>query len=156
MAGPISARRIFLYGTSGDSVRVLRFFLLRKLALHRNLYGRYARAQMLPLVTTGDPDFVEHDFHEIFSHLGLLNYDTTIALVVRGLGWCGMLAIVAWFVYEASKKKAVAVQGPDFSSLTRLTTPKKALGQLPLFASSEKPARDAAGHKKSPVASNRP
>ena len=82
--------------------------------LYTATYMADARAQILPLVTTGDPDFVEHDFHAIFSHLGLLNYDTTIALVVRCLGWCGMLAIIAWFAYEASKKKEVAVQGPDF------------------------------------------
>lgn len=123
--------------------------------LYTATYMADARAQILPLVTTGDPDFLEHDFHAIFSQLGLLNYDTTIALVVRGLGWCGMLAIVAWFVYEGSKKKAVAVQGPDFSALTGLTNPKKAPGQLPLFPSSEKPARDAAGLKKAPVTSNR-
>ncbi|MFL6442370.1 MAG: hypothetical protein ACJ713_01040, partial [Candidatus Sulfotelmatobacter sp.] len=112
-------------------------------------YMADARAQILPLVTTGDPDFVEHDFHEIFSHLGLLNYDTTIALVVRGLGWCGMLAIVAWFVYEASKKKSVAVQGPDFSALRRMPIPKKAPGQMPLFTGSEEPARAAAPKKAS-------
>ena len=124
--------------------------------LYTATYMADARVQILPLVTTGDPDFVEHDFHAIFSQLGLLNYDTTIALVVRGLGWCGMLAIVAWFVYEASKQKSVAVQGPDFSALSRMAIPKKAPGQLPLFPSSEKPARDAAGLKKSSVASNRP
>ena len=115
--------------------------------LYTATYMADARAQILPLVTTGDPDFVEHDFHEIFSHLGLLNYDTTIALVVRGLGWCGMLAIVAWFVYEASKKKSVAVQGPDLSKLTRTAISKKAPGELPPFATSEKPARDAAALK---------
>ena len=114
-----------------------------------------ARAQILPLVTTGDPDFVEHDFHAIFSHLGLLNYDTTIALVVRGLGWCGMLAIVAWFVYEGSKKKDVAVQGPDFSALSRTVISKKAPGQLPLFATSEKPVRDPAVLKKAPTGPDR-
>jgi len=55
-----------------------------------------ARAQVLPLVTTGDPDFVEHDFFAIFSSLGVLNHDTQIAALVRLLGWCGMLACVAW------------------------------------------------------------
>jgi hypothetical protein len=123
--------------------------------LYTATYMADARAQILPLVTTGDPDFVEHDFHAIFSHLGLLNYDTTIALVVRGLGWCGMLAMIAWFVYEASEKKDVAVQRPDFSALTRLPIPKKAPGQLPLFAISEKPGRDAAALKKAPTAPNR-
>jgi hypothetical protein len=123
--------------------------------LYTATYMADARTQILPLVTTGDPDFVEHDFHAIFSQLELLNYDTSIALVVRSLGWCGMLAIVAWFVYEASKKKVIAVQGPDFSALTRLTTPKKAPGQLPLFPNSRNPARNAAGLRKAPVTSNR-
>jgi hypothetical protein len=129
------------------------FFFFENM-LYTATYMADARAQILPLVTTGDPDSVEHDFHAIFSQLGLLNYDTTIALVVRSLGWCGMLAIVAWFVYEASKKKDVAVQGPDVSALTQLTTPKTAPGQLPLFANSENPVRDAAGLKKAPAASD--
>jgi len=64
--------------------------------LYTATYMADARAQVLPLVTTGDPDFVEHDFHAIFTQLGVLNYDTTIAAVVRTLGWCGMLACVAW------------------------------------------------------------
>jgi hypothetical protein len=55
-----------------------------------------ARALALPLVTTGDPEFAKHDFNAIFSSLGVLNYDTTIAAAVRTLGWCGMLACVAW------------------------------------------------------------
>jgi hypothetical protein len=123
--------------------------------LYTATYMADARAQILPLVTTGDPDFVEHDFHAIFSHLGLLNYDSTIALVVRCLGWCGMLAMVAWFVYEASKKKEVAVQGPDFSALRRMLIPKRGPGQLPLFANSENPASDAGGRKKAPTGSDR-
>jgi hypothetical protein len=55
-----------------------------------------ARAMVLPLVTTGDPDFVEHDWNTIFTSLGVLRYDTTIAAIVRTLGWCGMLACVIW------------------------------------------------------------
>jgi hypothetical protein len=64
--------------------------------LYTATYMADARAQILPLVTTGDPDFVEHDFYAIFSSLGVLNYDTKIAAVVRMLGWCGMVAVVAW------------------------------------------------------------
>jgi hypothetical protein len=59
-------------------------------------YMADARDQALPLVTTGDPDFVEHDFFKIFSSLGVLNYDTKIALVVRVLGWCGMIGVTVW------------------------------------------------------------
>ncbi len=59
-------------------------------------YMADARAQILPLVTTGDPEFAEHDFFRIFSDLGVLPYDTKIATVVRILGWCGMIACVIW------------------------------------------------------------
>lgn len=54
--------------------------------LYTATYMADARAQELPLVTTGDPDFVEHDFHAIFSSLGVLDYDTRIATVIRILG----------------------------------------------------------------------
>lgn len=64
--------------------------------LYTATYMADARAQVLPLVTTGDSDFVEHDFYAIFTSLGVLNHDTQIAAVVRALGWCGMIAIVAW------------------------------------------------------------
>jgi hypothetical protein len=64
--------------------------------LYTATYMADARTQALPLVTTGDPDFVEHDFFTIFSSLGVLNYDTKIAAAVRVLGWCGMLGCVAW------------------------------------------------------------
>jgi hypothetical protein len=64
--------------------------------LYTATYMADTRVQELPLLTTGDPDFVEHDFHAIFSSLGVLNYDTKIAAVVRLLGWCGMLAAVTW------------------------------------------------------------
>ena len=67
-----------------------------------------ARAQVLPLVTTGDPDFVEHDFYAIFSSLGVLNYDTKIAMVVRVLGWCGMLACVAWLAAQNRQQVATS------------------------------------------------
>jgi hypothetical protein len=72
--------------------------------LYTATYMADARAQVLPLVTTGDPDFAEHDFFAIFSNLGVLNYDTRIAAVVRILGWCGMLACVAWLALRLRAK----------------------------------------------------
>lgn len=65
--------------------------------LYTATYVADARAMALPLVTAGDSDFVEHDWHTILSSLGVLQYDTAIAGVVRLLGWCGMLAVVVWF-----------------------------------------------------------
>ena len=54
-----------------------------------------ARAMVLPLVTLGDPEFAKHDWNTIFGNLGVLDYDTRIAAVVRFLGWTGMLACTA-------------------------------------------------------------
>jgi len=73
--------------------------------LYTATYMADARAQVLPLVTTGDSDFVEHDFYAIFSSLGVLNHDTQIAAVVRTLGWCGMLACVAWLAIQTLRKQ---------------------------------------------------
>jgi len=64
--------------------------------LYTATYMADARAMALPLVTTGDPEFVEHDWNTIFSGLGLLNYDTVIAAVVRISGWIGMVGCVGW------------------------------------------------------------
>jgi len=73
--------------------------------LYTATYMADARAQELPLVTTGDPDFVEHDWFAIFSNLGVLNYDTKIAAVVRLLGWCGMMGCVAWLAIKGRDVK---------------------------------------------------
>ena len=69
--------------------------------LYTATYMADARAMALPLVTTGDPDHIEHDWNTIFSSLGVLPYDTTIAGLVRFLGWCGMIGVVAWLVWQS-------------------------------------------------------
>jgi hypothetical protein len=82
--------------------------------LYTATYMADARAMDLPLVTTGDPDFVEHDFNAIFSSLGVLAYDTKIAAVVRVLGWCGMIAVVIWFARQETARKGLSsLQAPD-------------------------------------------
>ena len=56
--------------------------------------GRYvadARAQVLPLVGGGD-----HDWHRILTRWGLLEYDTTLAAVLKTVGWVGMIAACGW------------------------------------------------------------
>ncbi len=74
--------------------------------LYTATYMADARAMVLPLVTAGNSDFIEHDWHTIFSSLGILQYDTKIAAVVSFLGWCGMLATVAWLVRRCLKDVA--------------------------------------------------
>lgn len=77
--------------------------------LYTATYMADARAQELPLVTTGDPDLVEHDFNAIFSNLGVLEYDTKIAMVVRLLGWCGMLACVLFLAWRIRRAQSVVM-----------------------------------------------
>lgn len=81
--------------------------------LYTATYMADARDQALPLVTTGDPDFVEHDWYKIFSSLGVLNHDTQIAMVVRILGWSGMIACVVWLAMRAR-------QASQFQAVTAL------------------------------------
>jgi hypothetical protein len=79
--------------------------------LYTATYMADARVQVLPLVTTGNSDFVEHDWYAIFSSLGVLDYDTKIAAVVRFLGWFGMIAVTAWFARRKTVKLS-ALQAP--------------------------------------------
>jgi hypothetical protein len=74
--------------------------------LYTATYMADARTMELPLVTTGDPDFVEHDFHAIFSSLGVLDHDTQIAAVVRTIGWMGMLVVVGWLAFRLRAAEA--------------------------------------------------
>ena len=71
--------------------------------LYTATYMADARAMVLPLVTTGDPDLAEHDWNTIFTSLGVLEYDTTIAAIIRLLGWSGMLASAAWLAARLRK-----------------------------------------------------
>jgi len=68
-------------------------------------YMADARALVLPLVTVGDPEFAEHDWNYIFTSLNVLQYDTTIAAVIRILGWCGMIATTAWLASHLKTAK---------------------------------------------------
>jgi hypothetical protein len=72
--------------------------------LYTATYMADARAMNLPLVNTSGSDFVEHDWNAIFSSLGVLRYDTTIAGIVRVLGWSGMLACVGWLASRGRVK----------------------------------------------------
>ena len=58
-------------------------------------YMADARAQVLPLVGGG-----EHDWTSLLSHWGCLAQDTTIAQVIRAMGWLGMAACWAWLVWR--------------------------------------------------------
>jgi len=69
------------------------------------VYMADARAMQLPLVTIGDPEFTIHDWNAIFTSLGLLNWDTSIAAVVRTVGWIGMALVPVWLVIQGQAPK---------------------------------------------------
>jgi hypothetical protein len=68
--------------------------------LYISVYMADARAQVLPLVTVGDPDQAGHDWFNIFSSLGQLEHDTAIAGVTKLVGWIGMVGTAAWLLYR--------------------------------------------------------
>lgn len=75
--------------------------------LATNLYGvatymADARARALPLVTVGGGD-ARHDWYYLFSRMGLLSMDTTIAGFVRVLAFLSMwggIAVAVWILYR--------------------------------------------------------
>lgn len=75
-------------------------------------YMADARAQELPLITVGNPEFVEHDWFAMFSSLGVLEHDTQIASVVRIVGWVGMIAVTLWVAWRGLRKdRAISAKG---------------------------------------------
>lgn len=65
-------------------------------------YMADARVMELPLVGVGDT--IDHDWNFLFSHWGVLMHDRDIAGVTRGIGWCGMLAAMAWLTWMHFRK----------------------------------------------------
>ena len=113
---------IYFYKERQTAGFVFSLFFFFENWLYTATYMADARAQVLPLVTTGDPDFVEHDFFAIFSSLGVLNHDTQIAAVVRVLGWCGMVGTAVWLGWQGTRPVPEPVY-PDFAALRNLRQP---------------------------------
>jgi hypothetical protein len=64
-------------------------------------YMADARAQVLPLVGSGD-----HDWAILFGQWGLLMKDQNIGGAMRAIGWIGMVAVVgwlAWRIYQSAR-----------------------------------------------------
>jgi hypothetical protein len=73
-------------------------------------YMADARALELPLISAegGPDDLIGHDWNMIFSQLGLLRYDTSIAAAVRFAGFAGMVAVPLWFAWRARQTQVDA------------------------------------------------
>jgi len=65
--------------------------------LYIGVYMADARAQEIPLVGVGDT--LDHDWNFLFSQWGVLMHDLQIGAATRGLGWCGMLGVMAWLAW---------------------------------------------------------
>ncbi len=103
MAGAAAPGRLLLQPDDRPTAFAFCSFFFFENWLYTATYMADARAMLLPLVTAGDSDYIEHDWHTIFSSLGVLQYDTKIAAVVSFLGWLGMLATVVWLVRRSLK-----------------------------------------------------
>ncbi len=77
------------------------FFFFENM-LYTATYMADARDMALPLVSAGGSDYVEHDWHTIFTRMGVLQYDTLVAGIVRTCGWFGMLAVVVWMCWKSA------------------------------------------------------
>ena len=82
--------------SNASSVFAFAAFFFFENFLYISVYMADARAQVLPLVTVGDPEMGGHDWFQIFAQLGLLRQDRAIAAVVNAVGWLGMLATMGW------------------------------------------------------------
>ncbi len=66
-------------------------------------YMADARTQLLDLVSIGGGDGPpEHDWYLMLTQVGLLQWDTRLAAIVRFLGFAGMMASVAWLWVRGS------------------------------------------------------
>jgi hypothetical protein len=101
---------IYFFTQRATSGYVFSLFFFFENWLYTATYMADARAQVLPLVTVGDPDQAGHDWFLIFSNLSVLQHDTSIAAVIRFLGWTGMIACVAWLAYRYSQDRRRADQ----------------------------------------------
>ena len=101
---PFALAAHFAFRRQAPGTAFCAFFFFEQF-LPISIYMADARAQDLPLLTVGDSEDVIHDWYYLFSHAGLLEHDTQIASIFRILGWLGMFATVAWFVWHSWEKK---------------------------------------------------
>ena len=74
------------------------FFFEQLLPVAR--YMADAQAQLLPWFSIGRYESVIHDWNYLFTHLGILSYDTAIAGVVRLIGCVGMVGVPLWLLWR--------------------------------------------------------
>ena len=81
--------------------------------LYVSKYMADARARALTYIAIGGgsfsgdemPDPSMHDWYNLFSRFGVLNYDTRIAAAVFKLAWLGMIGTVLWFAWRCYRSR---------------------------------------------------
>jgi hypothetical protein len=92
----------FAYRRQPTGVAFCAFFFFENF-LNVATYMADSRRMELQYVTVGDPDLAEHDWLTMFTQLGVLEYDTKIAAVVRALGWLGMIGAAVWLWWRTTR-----------------------------------------------------
>ena len=105
LAAPAMLAIYFAFRRQPQGVTFCMFFLFEQFGPIAT-YMADARAQDLPLLTVGSGDDVIHDWNYLFGKLGVLAHDTQIASAMRVIGWLGMLATIAWFVWRGMAQSA--------------------------------------------------
>ena len=109
---PFTLATYFAFQRQPQGTAFCTFFCFEQL-LPISRYMADARAQELPLLTVGDPEFVIHDWNYLFTAFGVLDHDTQIAACVRAIGWLGMFATVAWFAWISWTTQPAPKQGDN-------------------------------------------
>jgi len=101
---PFALAVYFLLQRQAQGVAFCTFFFFEQL-LPIATYMADARAQELPLLTVGDGDDVIHDWNYLFTKMGVLEHDTQIAVVVRFIGWIGMIGVTLWLLRRGLRNR---------------------------------------------------
>ena len=107
---PFTLATYFAFQRQPQGTALCTFFCFEQL-LPISRYMADARAQDLPLLTVGDPEFVIHDWNYLFTAFGVLDHDTQIAACIRAIGWLGMFATVLWFAWISWTTQPAPKQG---------------------------------------------
>lgn len=94
---PLSTFGSFFFKRECTGVAFSAFWFGENL-LNISVYIADARKMQLPLVGSGD-----HDWNIILSDLGMLQFDSTLAGIVKAGGWLIMISALAWLIYRGVK-----------------------------------------------------
>jgi hypothetical protein len=110
---PFALAMYFMFKRQTQGVAFCLFFMFDQF-LPTATYMADARRLELPLLTVGDAEYVIHDWEYLFGKLGVLQYDTRIAAMVRAAGWIGMIGVCVWLVWRGLNDVAtVKAEHPD-------------------------------------------